>query len=175
MVDTKMIKEIKYTDVSKEALEQLAKGGAFLTSCYDGKINTMTIGWGTIGIIWGKPVMTVAVRYSRHTYNLIDGSGEFSVSFPKQGLLSQELVICGTKSGRTIDKFDECGFKPIEAMTIKTPVIDKCHIHFECRVIYRQALEPALIDEKVKDRFYKANNDFHVIFYGEITRCCINE
>ncbi|MFO7635798.1 MAG: flavin reductase family protein [Clostridia bacterium] len=170
-----MHKEVNYTDVLKQAMEQLGKGGAFLTTCYDGKINTMTIGWGTAGILWSKPVLTVMVRYSRHTYNLIEKAGEFTVSFPQQGELARELVICGTKSGRNIDKFDECGFKPVESFTVKTPCIDKCGIHFECKTIYKQAMEPGLIGDKVKDLFYRNNNDYHVVYYGEITRCHVND
>lgn len=170
-----MYRERNYTEVAGEALEQLSKGGAFLTTCYDGKVNTMTIGWGTVGFFWGVPAVTVYVRYSRHTYDLLDKAGEFTVSFPKLGHLAKELVVCGTKSGRNIDKFDECGFRKIESVTVKPPTIGQCRIHFECKTIYRQAMEPGLIREQFKQQFYKKNNDFHVVYYGEITRCHVDE
>lgn len=51
-----------FTNNSAEVIKQLGKEGAFLTSKYNGKVNTMTIGWGSIGVIWRKPVFTVLVR-----------------------------------------------------------------------------------------------------------------
>lgn len=65
-----MYKEIKFTEMSKEILEQLQKG-AFLTVKSDDKVNTMTIAWGALGFMWYKPVFTAMVRYSRYTYELL--------------------------------------------------------------------------------------------------------
>ena len=170
-----MLKETLYTEVIKEAVEQLSKGGAFLTTGYEDEINTMTISWATMGRIWNKPLLTVAVRYSRHTYKLIDNSNQFTVSFPASGTLSRELALCGTKSGRDMDKFSECGFKPLEAATVVAPLIDKCRIHLECKVVYKQAMEPGMIDKSIKKTFYDGNDDYHVLYYGEITACHIEE
>jgi len=170
-----MLKETIYTEVIKEAVEQLSKGGAFLTTGYEDEINTMTISWATMGKIWNKPILIVAVRYSRHTYKLIDNSNQFTVSFPAPGKLGKELSFCGTKSGRDTDKFSECGFKPIEAAKIVAPLIDKCRIHIECKVVYKQAMEPGLIDKSIKKAFYDGNDNYHVMYYGEIVACHIDE
>ncbi len=56
------IRKVNYNEYSKEALEQLKKG-AFLTVKNDNRVNTMTIGWGNIGIIWNKPIFMVLVRH----------------------------------------------------------------------------------------------------------------
>ena len=166
-----MLKETIYTEVIKEAVEQLSKGGAFLTTGYEGEINTMTISWAAMGRIWNKPILIVAVRYSRHTYKLIDNSNQFTVSFPASGQLAKELALCGTKSGRDMDKFSECGFEALEAATVVAPLIDKCEIHMECKVVYKQAMEPGLIDKTIKKTFYDSNDNYHVMYYGEITAC----
>ena len=76
-----IIKNVAYDYNIAGFLEQLNKG-AFLTTQYGGENNVMTIGWGQIGIIWRKPVMTVLVRKSRYTKTLLDGSKEFTVSVP---------------------------------------------------------------------------------------------
>lgn len=170
-----MLTESILTDVIKEAAEQLSKGGAFLNTAFEGEKNTMTISWAAMGRIWNKPVMIVAVRYSRHSFEYIDRAGEFTVSFPASGQLAGELTICGTKSGRDIDKFTECGFEAIEAKTVAAPMIDKCRIHIECRVVYKQAMEPGNLDEGIKETFYRPGNDYHVLYYGEVTTCYINE
>lgn len=57
------MKNINAFDHAETILKVLAKG-AFLTTAADGKQNTMTIGWGALGNIWGKPVFTVMVRQS---------------------------------------------------------------------------------------------------------------
>lgn len=169
MLERKML-----TDVIQEAAEQLSLGGAFLTTGYEDKINTMTISWAAMGQIWNKPVIIVAVRYSRHTYNLIDKSNQFTVSFPNRGELAKELALCGSKSGRDIDKFEECGFEPLEAATVVAPLIDKCKIHLECKVVYKQAMEPGNLAQPLKKTFYASNNDYHVLYYGEVTACHVN-
>ena len=50
---------------------------------------------------------------------------------------------------------------------VETPIISDCELHFECKVIYKQAMEPNSIPKDILKRNY-TNNDFHVIFYGEI-------
>ena len=56
--------------------------GILLTTKRGDEVNTMTIGWGTIGIEWGKPVFVAYVRESRHTRKLLDETGEFTVNIP---------------------------------------------------------------------------------------------
>lgn len=160
------IERIRYNQFSAEALTQLEKG-AFLTVKDKNQVNTMTIAWGSISFIWGKPIFMVAVRYSRHTYNLIENAREFTVSIPLNDDLKKELAYCGTKSGRDVNKFEECKLTPVEGQKISTPVISECELHYECKVVYQQAMEPATLDESIKKRNY-SNNDYHVLYFGEI-------
>lgn len=52
----------------------LAHEGVLLNTVgVDGKPNTMTIGWMTAGIIWGKPIVTVLIRPSRHSFGKAAG------------------------------------------------------------------------------------------------------
>jgi|SRR5690554_2797351 len=76
-----MLQHIKYNEYLPQAMEQLPRG-AFLTVKSGDLLNTMTIGWGTIGYIWEMPIFTVAVRYSRHTYELINQAGNSPSVFP---------------------------------------------------------------------------------------------
>lgn len=161
-----MYKKIKYNEYSKEMLEQLPKG-AFLTVKSKDKLNTMTIGWGNIGYIWNKPIFIVAIRYSRYTYEMIENSNEFTVSVPLKVDMKNELSVCGTKSGREIDKFKELNLTTREGNKVKTPIIDECDLHYECKIVYKQAMEPGLLDQDIKDLKYK-ENDYHVLYYGEI-------
>ncbi len=85
-----MLEKIDYSMYSKEAIEQLHKG-AFMSVKVGNELNTMTIGWGSIGFIWGKPIFTALVRYSRHTYELVEQTDEFTISFPLNGQLKKRV------------------------------------------------------------------------------------
>ena len=61
----------------------------------------------------------------------------------------------------------ECNLKLKDARVINTPVLADCEMHYECKVIYKQAMEPGNILQSVKDRYYPTNN-YHVVYYGEI-------
>ncbi|TCT15543.1 flavin reductase (DIM6/NTAB) family NADH-FMN oxidoreductase RutF [Natranaerovirga pectinivora] len=164
-----MLTEIPYNELSKEALEQLSKG-AFLNVKGEDKENTMTIAWGTTGFIWGKPIFVVAVRYSRYTYDLINKSNEFTVSIPLNGQLKKELGVCGKESGRDKDKFKECNLTPVKGKNVASSMIEECDLHYECKVVYKQAMEPSAVDSAIDEKFY-SNNNYHVMFYGEIVGC----
>jgi flavin reductase (DIM6/NTAB) family NADH-FMN oxidoreductase RutF len=163
------IKEITYSELLPQVMDKLPKG-AFLTTKYKDKVNTMTIGWGNIGIMWGKPIFMVGVRYSRHTYRMLQSSGEFTVSIPIDKELKKELAFCGSKSGRDIDKISQSQLKLKPGLKVNTPVIEDCELHYECKVVYKQTMDPGLVIEEIDQRYYK-NNDFHVLFYGEILSC----
>ena len=43
--------------------------------------NCMTIGWGTMGILWHKSVFIVYVRPNRHTFNYLEKIHSFTINF----------------------------------------------------------------------------------------------
>lgn len=151
-------------------VEQLSGKGVFLNTKYGDTANTMTIGWGAIGRIWSKPIFTVAVRYSRYTYQLIDKSGEFTVSIPLTDSLDKALAFCGSRSGRDVDKFRECGLTAVSGIKVASPYIGECELHYECKVVYKQAMDPGLILSEGVGKCYP-KPDYHVIYYGEILNC----
>ena len=142
------------------------KKGILLTTAAEGKVNTMTIGWGAVSYMWGKPVFTVMVRESRYTKHMIDAAGEFTVSLP-EGALADAVKLCGAKSGRDMDKIAEADITRLPPAKLSTPFIGGCSLHFECKTLYKQEMDLALLDEATRDRWY-ANGDVHTIYYGEI-------
>ena len=167
------MKDILISEYTGEMLRQLPKG-ILLAVGESGRNNLMTIGWGSLGVIWGKPIFTVMVRYSRYTYELIDKAKEFTVNVPLAVDLTKELNLCGSKTGRDIDKFKEAGLTPAKAKTVTAPIVKECELHYECRVVYQQAMEPALITGQIKDNFYPQGN-YHVIYYGEVLAAYLND
>ena len=160
------MKKITFQELSQDYLEQLVKG-AFLTVKTKDELNTMTIGWGTIGYIWNKPVLMVPVRYQRYTYEMIENTESFTVSVPVNRDMKEALAFCGTKSGRDVDKFKELNLTPVPGKKVDTPIIGECNLHIECRIIYRQSMEPGTLSKEVHEKSYP-KHDFHVMYYGEI-------
>lgn len=158
-------KEVHYTTYLKETLETLVHPGLLLVSGQE-KPNIMTIGWGTIGIIWGKPVFLVLVRPSRFTYGLIEEVGDFTVNVPSKKL--EEVVsFCGTVSGRDYDKFREKNLTPLSGKRVKSPTIEECLLHYECKVIHKNDVLPPQLSPEIIPSYYPAG-DFHRVYFGEI-------
>ncbi len=162
------MRDRSYLENLDSIMESLTKG-AFLTVKSDDSINTMTIGWATIGFVWRKEVFMVAVRDSRHTFNLIEKSNDFTVTIPADASSKDAVMFCGTKSGRDYDKFIECGLQTRKAVTVDSPIIDIPGIHYECKIIYKSAMDNTNLDEQL-EKLYPAK-DYHTLYFGEILAC----
>ncbi len=158
--------DIRYNEVSTEMLEQLEKG-AFITTKVNGKVNTMTIAWGGINYVWNTPVFVAYVRYTRDTYEMLKNTDEFTINVPLSKNMKKELAFCGSKSGRDFDKIEECNLELLPGRKVNTPILADCDLNYECKVIYKQAMEPNNLKQEILNKYYSKNN-FHVIFYGEI-------
>lgn len=142
-------------------------GGLFLvTARNNGRPNAMTIGWGLVGTMWRKPFFTVAVRLSRHTHKLMEESDEFTVCLPAKGM-EKALEICGTMSGRDIDKFNELNLMARKGFQVDAPYIAECPVHYECRVAYKTELRPGQLIEELERDAYPGGN-YHVLYFGQI-------
>lgn len=149
------------------------KKGILLTTKAEGKVNTMTIGWGKIGIEWNRPVFIVYVRETRHTKSMLEASGEFTVNIPYGELDSNILGYCGKKSGRDTDKIADLGLTLVESDCISVPGIQEFPLTLECNVIYQQKQDLSVLPQEIIDRFYpvvgeEGFRDYHIAYYGEI-------
>lgn len=159
-------KSINYNDYADQSLPEIRKG-AFLTTKVGDKVNTMTIAWGGINIVWNKPLFVAYVRFTRDTFEMMEQSHEFTVSVPLNKDMKKELTYCGTKSGRDVDKIKECNLSLAPGRIVGTPVLSDCELHYECKIIYKLPMEAGLVPQEVKDRYYRDGN-YHMIYYGEI-------
>jgi flavin reductase (DIM6/NTAB) family NADH-FMN oxidoreductase RutF len=162
------MKQVDYLKIAEKAMNQISKG-AFLTVQAGDDLNIMTIGWASIGFMWGRPMLTIMVRKSRYTHTIIERSSEFTVSVPAVAKMTRELEFCGTESGKEKDKLKECNLRLFPAEKIKTPIIDIAGIHFECKIAYKSAIDPLYLEQSYK-HLYPAK-DYHTIYYGEIVFC----
>jgi flavin reductase (DIM6/NTAB) family NADH-FMN oxidoreductase RutF len=162
-----MRKQVNPLQYIVETNKLLRKNGILLVSKgKDKKPNAMTIGWGFLGTMWRRPVFVVAVRHSRHTFQLLEESKKFIVCLPAKGM-ETVLEICGTKSGREIDKFKECNLTPVKAIIGDIPYIKECPVHYECRIIYKDDLIIGALPDEIMDDVYP-NKNMHMLYYGEV-------
>ena len=153
------------------------KKGILLTTAADGKVNTMTIGWGHIGIEWSRPIFVAYVRETRHTKSMLEENGEFTVNVPMGEYDPKILGYCGTKSGRDCDKFLDMGLTVEEPVSISVPGIREFPLTLECKVIYKQKQDLSAIPADILERFYPEDEtgfrDYHYAYYGEIVNAYI--
>ena len=89
----------------------IGKDWALVTSGTKDSFNTMTVSWGGVGVMWGKPVAFTFIRPQRHTFGFIENNNYFTMSFFDEEY-RDALNFCGTKSGRDDDKPKETGLTP---------------------------------------------------------------
>jgi flavin reductase (DIM6/NTAB) family NADH-FMN oxidoreductase RutF len=162
------MKDLDYMSIAGEAIKRIKKG-AFLTVKAGDRLNTMTIGWALFGVCWQKPIMMVAVRSSRHTFGIMEAAGDFTVTFPK-GDMDKAIALCGSKSGRDVDKFKMCKLETGKGMKVGSPIIKAAGYHFECKIVYKSAMDPAYLDKDYDKALYP-QKDYHTLYFGEIVAC----
>lgn len=140
------------------------KKWALLTAGKKDSFNTMTVSWGGMGTIWGKPVATVYVRTSRYTHEFMDREGYFTVSFyPEE--YRKVLGVLGSKSGRDMDKMNGSG---LTAKALQESVtFEEAEITLVCRKMFMQRLEPSNITDPDAAKFY-AGDAPHDMYIGEV-------
>ena len=137
---------------------------ALLTAGTGEDFNGMTISWGGLGTLWGKPVATVYVKPIRYTWQYMEKYGFFTVSFfPAE--YRDDLMIMGSKSGRDGDKI---------ALTRLTPAALEHGVAFAqaettlvCRKIYWQDLIRENMPPEVAERIYTPEEP-HRMYIGEV-------
>jgi len=158
---------VAYDAFCEETIKIMTDPGLLLVSVdATGRANPMAIGWGTIGVIWGKPIFCVLVRPSRFTHRLIEQSGDFTVNVPTPDLREQ-VMYCGTYSGRDEDKFAKTGLTPTPSLFVRSPVIEECPVQYECKVVHKNEVLPANLNGEIRQSAY-ASGDYHTIYFGEI-------
>jgi flavin reductase (DIM6/NTAB) family NADH-FMN oxidoreductase RutF len=167
-------RKMDYAEHYAEVLRTMTGRGLLLGS-YDAarKANLMTIGWGSIGSIWNIPVWIVLVRPSRHTYECIEHSGCFTVNVPTESL-AMACTVCGSKSGREIDKFAACKLTARNGSNVLAPTVEECPIVYECQVVHSNDVVPAKLTTEILTGMY-VSGDFHRVYYGRIVAAYAEE
>lgn len=133
----------------------------------EAKSNAMTIGWGGIGTLWGRPSLTVYVAEKRYTKEFIDSVAYFTVmSFDAKD--SKVLTYMGSKSGRDGDKAQALGLHT--AYTANgTPYYTEASMVMECRIMYMAPFDPKGFKSDVPNKMYRNfPAGIHTMYIGEV-------
>lgn len=158
-------KKIGTFDAVAQTMATLSGDGALLVAGAE-PANPMTIGWGQIGITWGREVFLVMVRRSRYTHELMEKAEHFSVNVPPESM-KDACKLCGTKSGRDIDKIAEAGLTVEPGKSLEVPTLAECPVHYECRILHTNEVDPATLDGDIARACY-GSGDYHTVYWGEI-------
>lgn len=173
-----MKKQVNAFDYAGDICKALPKGILITTKNGD-FVNSMTIGWGHIGIEWSRPIFVAYVRESRHTKTMLENHGEFTINVPVGEFDRNILAVCGRKSGRDMDKIQELGLHLVDSDVVSVPGIAELPLTLECKVIYKQKQDLSAIPADIIKTYYPADEtgfqDYHYAYYGEIVNAYIIE
>lgn len=162
------LSKINVLDLNDSAFRLFAKDWFLLTAGPLDKFNTMTAAWGGFGEMWNKKVCYVVVRPQRFTYQFMEENESFTLSFFEKAYRST-LKLCGTKSGRDIDKMQGLDITPTEGIS-GSVYFKEAKLVLECKKIYYQDFDPANFIDKAIHNSYP-DKDYHRMYIGKIVNC----
>ena len=160
--------QINFDKLNIKAIATWQGQGMLLTSgdFNSGQFNTMTVGWGSIGVMWRLPFVQVVVRPVRYTYQFMEKFDTFTVSAFSQEY-APALNLLGTTSGKDGDKIKKSGLVPIASSKVSAPGFEQAELILECHKIYWDDMEKTkFLDPRMESRY--PAKDYHRIYYGEI-------
>ncbi len=164
-------KTIKPKDIKDNLIKCFADEWALITAGGKDGYNMMTASWGFAGEMWGADSVAVVIRPQRYTMEFVEKNDYFTVSF--YGDDKDIHKVCGSKSGRDINKTEEAGL---------TPVAGEKYTYFkEARMVLvvkkqfvQKLSEDSFVDKAVIDRWYP-EKDFHYMIIGKIEKVLVAE
>lgn len=160
---------VKAEELSDNIFQLIGSDWMLVTAGSPEKYNTMTASWGGAGVLWGKNVCWCVIRPQRYTYEFIEKNGVFTLSFFDEKY-KDALNLCGSKSGREINKAEAAGITPIAGELAGTTEFAEARLVLECKKLYYQDIAPKNFVDADIDKWY-SEKDYHRMYIGEIVNC----
>ena len=120
----------------------------------------------------GKNVAVTVIRPQRYTKEFVESHDCFTLSFyPEE--YKKALSLCGSKSGREIDKAEETGLIPVFDQA--APYFEQASLVLVCKKLYAQPMDPAGFVDKTLDSRWYPDKDYHKMFVGEVIKVLVKE
>jgi flavin reductase (DIM6/NTAB) family NADH-FMN oxidoreductase RutF len=154
-------------DITDNTFKLIADDWMLITAGNLKSFNTMTASWGTFGELWHKKVCFCFVRPVRHTYQFMEKSDTFTLSFFEEKF-RQALKYCGHHSGRDVDKTAQTGLTPVTTGA-GSVCFEEARLVIECRKIYIHDLDPGnFLDPSIEKNY--PEKDYHRMYIGEVVQ-----
>ena len=158
--------EIAPTEIELNPVQMIDQDWLEVSAGKEGNMNLMTISWGSIGELWGKPVFIVYVSPSRYTHQFMEENDYFTVThFPAS--MRNVLSYLGSVSGRNEDKVAGAGLT-VEFTELGNPIYAEADLAIECKKLYAQQFDAALLPAEQRDWYEKSGLGIHYMYIGEI-------
>ena len=161
--------KIEIRSLSDNVFKSIGDDWMLITAGTSNHFNMMTASWGTMGILWNKPISICFIRPQRYTYQFAEKYDYFTLSFFEEKY-RKILQVCGSRSGRDIDKVEAAGLNPYET-ELGNIYYSQSRLFFECRKLYFGDLkqENFIIPDIASHNY--PTGDYHRFYIGEIVNC----
>ena len=110
----------------------------------------------------------IGVAPKRFSFGLLQSAKDFVVNIPTRNILDQVLY-CGTHSGRDVDKFEKTRLNEVPAQEVEAPLIAECPVNYECQIT--QTIETGdrhwfLVEVKVVHQDVNFNRENLLCYWG---------
>jgi len=163
-------REIEPHEIVDNPFKLIDKDWMLITAGRESNWNTMTASWGGLGILWHRPIGICFVRPTRYTFEFLNQAAQFTLSFFDERY-RDALMLCGTKSGREVDKAKATGLTPVSDAP-GVVYFEQARLVLQCRKLYWQDFDPANFVEPAIEEEYP-NKDYHRVYVGEVVRCLV--
>lgn len=152
-------------DLTFNPFQKIGSEWALLGATAKGESNAMTVSWGEVGVLWNKPIFTVFVRPTRHTYSLLEKSDFATLSFFDEDM-RKTLSYFGRTSGRDENKLEASGISYKAEDDFLT--FPEARLTLTGRLIYFDDVNPENFrDDEIQSHY---NNDYHRVYVYEIIK-----
>ena len=166
-----MFRDLSIRNLKDNIINIISNEYMLITAGNSEAYNMMTASWGFMGEMWGEHSVAVVIRPSRYTMKFVEENDYFTLTF--FGNNKDVHKICGSKSGRDVDK---------TALTGLTPVFDDKYVWFdEARLVFKikkKYVQPMskefLTDKSIDEKWYN-NQEWHNLIIGSIERIYLKE
>jgi flavin reductase (DIM6/NTAB) family NADH-FMN oxidoreductase RutF len=162
-----MFKEISPKEIPDNLIKAISDEWMLISAGDESGYNMMTASWGFAGEMWGHDSVIAMVRPQRYTMQFIDKSDYFTLSF--YGDRKDIHRVCGSKSGRDVDKTKETGLTPV--FSDDTVYFEEARLVLISKKQYVDTLKEECFTDKEPLHWY--DKDYHNIIIGKIEKVLI--
>lgn len=158
-------KKIDANKIPGNIIKMLTEDWMLITAGDTEDFNMMTANWGGLGCMFGKPVAFCFIDPTRHTFELMENKDTYTFTFYSEAH-REALKICGSKSGKDVDKVKETGLTPITTQS-GSKAFSEAWLIIECKKIISQTITPeSITDPTIKKEW--SGKQLRKMFVGEI-------